>query len=303
MNTRAVAADGVTMRSFPSLSDGGPTRHGAIGLVALATDHVCELDLRQIIPQDRLPLYVGRIGFAPEITVATLGAMRDGITAAASLILAGGRLDVLAYGCTSGTMVIGEDEVFARLRAARPGIACTSPPTAALAALQALGLRRIAVLTPYTEDVNRRVVEYFTARGLDIAAFGAFDKGSDAEIAAIAPASIVEAALGVGARHRGDLPLLHRAARRHGGRGDRGQARQAYRHQQPGDGLACHAPRREYRSGPRLRAAAASLTQGPLILTICGTISSTAVNDGFALAKVRPVAPAMITRSSSVMTR
>jgi maleate isomerase len=190
MDTMAVSA----IRSFPALSDGGPTRHGAIGLVALATDHVCELDLRQIIPQDRMPLYVGRIGFASEITVETLGAMRDGITAAASLILAGGRLDVLAYGCTSGTMVIGEDEVFARLRAARPGIACTSPPTAALAALKALGLRRIAVLTPYTEGVNRRVIDYFTARGLDIAAFGAFNKGSDAEIAAIAPASIVEAA-------------------------------------------------------------------------------------------------------------
>jgi maleate isomerase len=190
MDTMAVSA----IRSFPALSDGGPTRHGAIGLVALATDHVCELDLRQIIPQDRIPLYVGRIGFASEITVETLGAMRDGITAAASLILAGGRLDVLAYGCTSGTMVIGEDEVFARLRAARPGIACTSPPTAALAALKALGLRRIAVLTPYTEGVNRRVIDYFTARGLDIAAFGAFNKGSDAEIAAIAPSSIVEAA-------------------------------------------------------------------------------------------------------------
>jgi maleate isomerase len=194
MDTRAVAASGVAIRSFPAQSDGGPTRHGAIGLVALATDHVCELDLRRIIPQDRLPLYVGRIGFAPEITVGTLGAMRDGITAAASLILAGGRLDVLAYGCTSGTMVIGEDEVFARLRAARPGIACTSPPTAALAALQALGLRRIAVLTPYTEGVNHRVVEYFTARGLDIAAFGAFNKESDAEIATIAPASIVATA-------------------------------------------------------------------------------------------------------------
>lgn len=194
MDTRAAAASGVAMKPFVAQSDGGPTRHGAVGLVALATDHVCELDLRRIIPQDRLPLYVGRIGFAPEITVETLGAMRDGITAAASLILAGGRLDVLAYGCTSGTMVIGEDEVFARLRAARPGIACTSPPTAALAALQALGLRRIAVLTPYTEAVNHRVVDYFSARGLDIAAFGAFNKESDAEIAAIAPASIVAAA-------------------------------------------------------------------------------------------------------------
>src|SRR5258707_5863189 len=180
------AMQATAIRSFPSLSDGGPARDGASGLVALATDHVCELDLRQVIPQDRLPLYVSRIAFAPEITVATLGAMRDGITGAAELILAGGRLDVIAYGCTSGTMVIGEDEVFARLRAARPGIACTTPPTAALAALRALGLRRIAVLTPYTEGVNHRVVEYFTTRGVDIAAFGAFNKESDAEIAAIA---------------------------------------------------------------------------------------------------------------------
>jgi maleate isomerase len=182
------------IRSFPAQSDGGPARHGAIGLVALATDHVCELDLRQVIPQDRLPLYVSRIAFAPAITVETLGAMRDGITGAAALILAGGRLDVLAYGCTSGTMVIGEDEVFARLRAARPGIACTTPPTAALAALRALGARRIAVLTPYIEAVNRRVHDYFTGRGLDIAAFGAFDKESDEEVAAIAPASILAAA-------------------------------------------------------------------------------------------------------------
>jgi maleate isomerase len=194
MSAATALSQRVTVRSFPALPDGGPTRQGAIGLVALATDHVCELDLRRIVPQDRLPLYVSRIAFAPEITVETLGAMRDGITASAALILAGGRLDVIAYGCTSGTMVIGEDEVFARLRAARPGIACTSPPTAALAALRALGLRRIAVLTPYTEAVNRRVLDYFTARGLDIAAFGAFDKSSDAEIAAIAPASIIEAA-------------------------------------------------------------------------------------------------------------
>lgn len=194
MKATMASAQRVAMRSFPAESDGGPARHGAIGLVALATDHVCELDLRQIIPQDHLPLYVSRIAFAPEITVETLGAMRDGITGAAALILAGGRLDVIAYGCTSGTMVIGEDEVFARLRAARPGIACTTPPTAALAALKTLGASRIAVLTPYIEAVNRRVHRYFTERGLDIAAFGAFNKESDAEVAAIAPASIVAAA-------------------------------------------------------------------------------------------------------------
>src|SRR5260370_26681327 len=167
------------IRSFLAQSDGGPARDGAIGLVALATDHVCELDLRQVIPQDRWPLYVSRIAFAPEITVATLGAMRDGITGAAELILAGWRIDVIAYGCTSGTMVIGEDEVFARVRAARPGVACTTPPTAALAALRALKLARIAVLTPYTEGVNRLVRRYLYLRVVADAALCAFHKTSD----------------------------------------------------------------------------------------------------------------------------
>src|SRR5260221_13967924 len=105
------------IRSFPAQSDGGPARDGAIGLVALATDHVCELDLREVIPQDRLPLYVSRIAFAPEITVATLGAMRDGITGAAELILAGGRNDVPASCCTSGTMELCEEAEFYPLRA------------------------------------------------------------------------------------------------------------------------------------------------------------------------------------------
>jgi hypothetical protein len=83
----AAAVGGDTL--LPGAITAGPTRHGAVGIVALPTDHVCELDLRQIIPQHRLPLYVGRIAFAPEITVETLSAMRDGITGAAALILAG----------------------------------------------------------------------------------------------------------------------------------------------------------------------------------------------------------------------
>src|SRR5258708_31821874 len=128
----------IVIRSFPAQSDGGPARDGAIGLVALATDHVCELDLREVIPQDRLPLYVSRIAFAPEITVATLGAMRDGITGAAELILAGGRIDVIAYGCTPGALVIGGDGGFPPPPAARPALARPPPPPAPLAAVRAL---------------------------------------------------------------------------------------------------------------------------------------------------------------------
>jgi len=184
---------GPAIRALTPASDGGPTVNGAIGLIALATDQVCELDVGSII-QGRRPLYISRIAFPPEVTVETLGAMREDMTRAASLLLPGGRLDVIAYGCTTGTMVIGEDAVFARLRAARPDARCTTPTTAALAAFAALGMRRIAVLTPYPDAVNRRVYDYLASRGLEIVAFGSFNCATDPQIAAVAPDSIAAAA-------------------------------------------------------------------------------------------------------------
>ena len=64
--------------------------------------------------------------------------------------------------------------VFRRIREARPGIACTTPITAAIAGMQALGCRRVALLTPYIESVNRLMRDYLQARGLAVPAIGAW---------------------------------------------------------------------------------------------------------------------------------
>ena len=74
---------GPAIRALTPASDGGPTVNGAIGLIALATDQVCELDVRSIV-EGRGPLYISRIAFPPEVTVETLGAMREDMTRAAS---------------------------------------------------------------------------------------------------------------------------------------------------------------------------------------------------------------------------
>jgi len=72
------------------------------------------------------------------ITPETLRAMEARLVDAASLILPDLPLDVVAFGCTSASMVIGEERVFERIRKARPGVACTTPITAAFAAFEAL---------------------------------------------------------------------------------------------------------------------------------------------------------------------
>ena len=180
---------------FTPVSDGGPIANGAIGLIALATDQVCEHDVARILALAGLPLYVSRVAFPAEVALDTLAGMRAGLRDAAALLLPGERLDVIAYGCTSGSIVIGEDTVFARLREARPGVQCTTPPTAAMAAFAAIGMRRIAVLTPYVDTINARVRSYLEGRGLDIVSFGSFYRRTDPEIASIVPESIAEAAV------------------------------------------------------------------------------------------------------------
>ncbi len=180
-------------------TDAGIAPRARIGLVALASDQTIETEFRQTVAQPGVGLYESRIYNANRITPETLRAMEREIGVGAGLILPGEALDVMAFGCTSATIVLGEAVVFGQLRTGRPEVACTSPPTAALAALARLGARRIAVLTPYRDDVNAAVAAFLERSGVSVAAFGSFSEDDDRVVARIDPASIRAAILDLGA--------------------------------------------------------------------------------------------------------
>src|SRR5258707_6801508 len=102
----------VNRRNLPFTLDNGIAQRAAIGLVVLATDQTIEHEWRQLLRLDGVAFFESRIHNAPTITPETLAAMENGIAGAAALIKPGIPLDVLAYGCTSGAMVIGEERVF-----------------------------------------------------------------------------------------------------------------------------------------------------------------------------------------------
>lgn len=156
-----------------------------IGLVVLATDYTVEHEFRRIITIPGVDFYEARIRNSPSITPKSLAAMEPLITDTAELILPGDELDVLAFGCTSASMVLGEDLVNERLRAAKPMAKTTNPVSAAFAAFDALGAKRIAVLTPYRRDVNDIVREYIEKRGYKVPVFGSFNEEHDPTAAAI----------------------------------------------------------------------------------------------------------------------
>ena len=136
----------------------------------------------------------------PTSRPTTLRAIGERIAPATELILPSLHLDVVAFGCTSASMALGEEAVFREIRRVRPEVACTTPVTAAFAAFKALGARRIGVLTPYAPEVNAVVRDYLNAHGAEVAAFATFDKRDDREAARISVDSI---AAGIVALARG----------------------------------------------------------------------------------------------------
>jgi maleate isomerase len=183
--------DMILIEHLPFQTDSGIASRARIGLIVLATDFTIEHEWRKIItPLAGVALYQSRILNDAQITPETLRAMEPRIASATDVILPGGELDVVAYGCTSASMAIGEEKVFQRIREVRPGAKGTTPITAAFAGFRAFGAKRIGVLTPYRADVNRIVASYIQARGFEVPVFGSFNEQDDSIVARITPESI-----------------------------------------------------------------------------------------------------------------
>ena len=198
MNASAGADLIISRERLPHRLDGGVAPRAAIGVIVLATDQTMEHEFRRLLDVPGVAFYESRIRNDAAITPRTLAAMEGRLTEATGLILPGLPLDVVAFGCTSAAMVIGEEQVFARIREARPEVACTTPITAAFAAFQALGARRLALLTPYRADINRFVRDYIEARGFEVPVMGSFNEEDDRRAARIDLASIRDAAIDLG---------------------------------------------------------------------------------------------------------
>lgn len=184
---------------LPYELDRGVGERARIGLIVLASDQTIEHEFRSIFAH--LPgaaLYESRIYNAKEILPETLVNMAEGIKAATDLILPGLPLDVVAYACTSGAMVIGHEQVGARIREARPGIPFSTPMAATFAAFRALGARRIAFITPYTDEINRNMRAHILAQGFEVPVMASWNISDDNRVARISERSIREAVLEFG---------------------------------------------------------------------------------------------------------
>lgn len=191
----------IDRRNMAYALDGGVGERARIGLIALATDLNIEHEFHQVLKRtDGVALYVNRIYNGSDISPETLAAMESGITDSVALIVPQIALDVVAYGCTSGTLVIGAQTVHERIHAARANVACTTPMEAVYAALNALNAQRICFLPPYRDDINRSMRDALIANGFQVPVMGSWNLTEDDKVGRLSPDTLRDAILDLGAQ-------------------------------------------------------------------------------------------------------
>lgn len=188
------------MAAFPYELTGPIGVRARLGLIVLQADETIEHDARRLLPVDGVALYVTRVPSGLEVTTDSLSAMERALPGAAALFPASVAFDVVGYGCTSGTSVIGVDRVAALVKGACQTRAVTEPVSGLVAACRALGVTRLAFLSPYVAEVSETLRGVLAGQGIESPVFGGFDEAEEARVARIGADSIVAAACALAER-------------------------------------------------------------------------------------------------------
>lgn len=104
-----------------------------------------------------------------EITVDDLEKMEEQMLDAACC-LADAEVNIIGYGCTSGSLFKGKnhDKEIERKIKEKTGILAVATAKAVIEALDELQIRRVCVATPYIEEINELVERYLEQNEIDV---------------------------------------------------------------------------------------------------------------------------------------
>ena len=205
-NIRDDDRDGIETLDF--VTDEGLGTRARIGLVVLQTDQTIEHEFSRIFRGEGVALYHTRIPNAMEVTPDTLRQMEIDLPRTAALLPPSFRFDAIGYACTSGATMIGEKQIDQIIRQVHPLAKTSNPITACKAAFVALGLKRIALVTPYAPEVTLEMQANLRTAGLQINGVASFNQSDDFTVARISSDSILKAVLRAGRREDCDCVFV-----------------------------------------------------------------------------------------------
>ena len=153
-----------------------------VGLITLATDFRIEKDFNDVIKNMDIDLFVNRIHCYFPLTSENLIKMSNTVTEVSKDILPNEKLDCVVYGCTSGTIAAGYENIKNKINIAKPEAKVTTPSTAALNALKKMNIKKLAIFTPYSKVLNDDVINYFKSENFTVTSNSYFDITNDLDI-------------------------------------------------------------------------------------------------------------------------
>lgn len=163
-----------------------------VGLLIPSSNTVMEVDFYRNLPEDTT-LHTGRM-YMVETTAAGEDLMLREHTMPAAEAVGTVNPHVVVFGCTSAGALYGDE--YDRDLCARIGRATGAVPISVIASvnrdLHASGAARVAVITPYVEELNVRIQASIEAEGFEIACLHGMGISTNFEIAQVTPPQIVE---------------------------------------------------------------------------------------------------------------
>lgn len=140
---------------------------GRIGLIVPSSNTTMEMELHEALPEG-VSLHTARMPLKG-VTEEELLKM-SALAVESAKLLKDADVDIILYGCTSGSFIGGENfenELEDRIEneVKLPVITTSS---AVLAALNALEAQQVLILTPYTEEINKREREFLEANEFEV---------------------------------------------------------------------------------------------------------------------------------------
>lgn len=169
-----------------------------IGLIYIASAYATEAEFCRIAPVG-VTTHTTRIALSdqPELfTIDDLSNLHPNALKAAKL-LSQAPLDVIAFGCTSGSLVhgVGYDLALVNSMEQITSLPCTTTATAITVALRSFEVSKIAIATPYTEDVNQLTKHFFMDSGFHITNITGLGLNNDYKISALNSEEIYQLAV------------------------------------------------------------------------------------------------------------
>jgi maleate isomerase len=140
-----------------------------IGVMVPSTNTTCEADFTLVAPRG-VTVHGQRLWLTNEANGDAAYQRMNAEIETGARYLATARVDVIAYGCTTGSFYKGPgwDREMLALIEREAGVPAVGTTPSVVAALRAFGARRVSVATPYPDWNNQRLRAYLEAQGFEV---------------------------------------------------------------------------------------------------------------------------------------